>query len=1032
MSNYNENILELTTLDWLSEQWFEIMNWPDIDPDSNNPLREDYDEVVLRWVLMDSLSVINPGLSSEIILDAVKQITTISHPKLVEANHTFHKMLTDGVDVNYLRDNWESATVKVYLIDKVNVDNNRFIAVQQFSIRWKHVRRPDIIVFINGLPICVFELKNPADENATIAWAYNQIQTYKNDIESLFYYNELVIISDGTEAKAWSLTANIDRYMSWKSIDWEKKCSQVRQLKCLIKWMFNKQRVIDIISNFVLFQSDWEDTFKILAAYHQYYAVKKAVTSTVNAVESWDKKGWVVWHTQWSWKSFSMVFYTGWIIRALDNPTIVVITDRNDLDEQLFGTFAKSHELFRQSPNKAKDRNDLMKLLEVASGWVVFTTIQKFSVWDLDEYPTLSDRKNIIVVADEAHRTQYGMSAKVTKDKIKYGFAKYLRDALPNATFIWFTGTPIAFTDKNTENVFGKTVDSYDIASAVDDHATVPIYYEPRLAKINLDESKRPKLDHDFEDVTEWEEETSKEKMKSKWARLEAMVWSDERLELVAQDIVDHFEKRWEIMEWKAMIVAMSRRIAVDLYDKIVAIKPEWHNSDDTKWAIKVVMTWSASDPENFQPHVRNKAERDELAKRVKDTKDELKLVIVRDMWLTGFDVPNMHTMYIDKPMKGHNLMQAIARVNRVYKDKQGWLIVDYLGIWYELKEALSYYTDDGSSTEPTNPIEQAIWVMKDKYQVVKDMYHNYDYKKYFDGTPWERTETFSGALEHILGLEDGKKRYVKAVTELSYAFSISMPSDEAEAIRDDVWFFQGIKAGIMKFETSGGWDTKWKSKDEYENAIKQIVSWAVKSAQVMDIFSMAWIDKPDIGILSEEFLEEVKGMKHKNLAFELLKKLLNDQIKGLVKKNLIKSKSFADMLDATIKKYQNRNIESAQVIAELIELAKKIQEAKEQWKDLWLDDNEVAFYDALADNESAKQLMDDEILKEMARELLKLIRNNTTIDWTKKENVQAKLRVAIKRLLKKYKYPPDLEEKAISIVMKQAKLSCEEIVKDI
>ena len=814
MSNYNENILELTTLDWLSEQGYEIMHWPEIDPDSRNPFRDDYDEVILKWVLKNSLSIINPKLGSDILDEAVKKISLISHPKLIEANHEFHKLLTDGIDISYLKDNWEPWTCKVYIIDTKNIDNNRFIAVNQFSIRGKKARRPDVIVFLNGLPVWLFELKNPTDENATIAGAYNQIQTYKNDIENLFYYNELVVISDWTEAKMWSLTANMDRYMSWKSTDWENKCSSVRQLECLIKWVFKKESLVDIISNFVLFQSDWADTFKILSAYHQYYAVNKAVKSTIYAVESWSKKWWVVWHTQWSWKSFSMVFYAGWIIRKLDNPTVVVITDRNDLDEQLFTTFANSFELFRQMPIRANDRWHLMKLLEVASWWVIFTTIQKFSVLDTEIYPRLSDRRNIIVIADEAHRTQYGMSAKVTEDKIKYWFAKYLRDALPNATFIWFTWTPIASTDKNTEAVFWGTIDSYDISRAVEDHATVPIYYEARLAKINLDESKKPKIDSDFEEITEWEEDSSKQKMKSKWDKLEAMVWSEERLRLVAKDIVEHFEKRNSVMEWKWMIVAMSRRIAVDLYNYIIELKPNWHNEDQTKWVIKVVMTWSATDPANFQPHVRNKLERDSLAKRMKDTSDELKLVIVRDMWLTGFDVPSMHTMYIDKPMKDHSLMQAIARVNRIYKDKQGWLIVDYIWIASELKSALNYYTDNWKEAIEQNitPIEQATALMKEKYIIVKDMYHNYNYWKYFNWTPSERTEIFSWALEHILWLEDGKKRYIKAVTELMYAFSISMPSLEAENIRDDVWLFTWIKAWIMKFETSGWWDTTVKS----------------------------------------------------------------------------------------------------------------------------------------------------------------------------------------------------------------------------
>lgn len=1026
---YNENTLELTALDWLANQGYEVLHWPEIDPDSANPLRADYDEVVLKWVLREQILRINDWITDEIAWEAVKQIITISHPNLVESNHIFHRFLTDWIDVPYRRNDGSEATFKVRLVDTKNLENNRFMAVNQFSIRGKKTRRPDILVFINGLPVSVFELKNPADENTTIAGAYNQLQTYKNDISDLFFYNEILVISDGTEAKMWSLTANMDRFMSWKSVDGEDKCSRVRQLECLIKWAFDRSRLIDLIFNFTLFQTDGDNTFKILSAYHQYFAVNKAVKSTLQAVESWDKKWGVVWHTQWSGKSFSMVFYAGAIIKKLDNPTILVITDRNDLDDQLFSNFSKSSELFRQTPKQAKNRDDLMELLNVSSGWVVFTTIQKFSIWDMDEYPVLSERKNIIVVADEAHRTQYGFSAKIKDDKISYWFAKYLRDWLPNATFIGFTGTPIEFTDKNTKAVFGDYVDVYDIAQAVEDKATVPIYYEARLANINIDESKRPKLDHDFEEITEWEEETSKEKLKSKWARLEAMVWSEERLELVARDIVSHFENRNEAIEGKAMIVCMSRRISVDLYDQIIKIRPEWHNDDDKKWVIKVVMTGSASDPENFQAHIRSKQARDEMALRMKDTKDELKLVVVRDMWLTGFDVPNMHTMYIDKPMKWHNLMQAIARVNRIYKDKQAGLIVDYLGIAYELKEALSYYTASWEQRDATIPIEQAINVMLEKYRVVADMFHNFDYKSYFSWTPAERTEIFSSALELVLSMEDGKKRYKEAVTALSYAFSIAMPSKKAEDIRDDVWFFQAIKAWIMKLETSGGWDVEKKSKDEYSQAIKQIVSWAVKSAEIIDLFKFAWLETPDLSILSEEFLEDVKWMKHKNLAFELLKKLINNQIKSLTKKNLIKSRSFVDMLDATIKKYQNRNIESAEVIAELVELAKKIKKEQEVGWDLWLNENEVAFYDALSDNESAKEMLWDETLKAMARELVQLIRNNTTIDWTKKENVQARLRVAIKRLLKKYDYPPDKQEKAIEIVMKQAKLWCEEIV---
>lgn len=1028
MSTYTENTLEITTLDRLAEQDYEILHWPDIDPDSTLPYRQDYDEVILSHVLKDALIRINTSIPEDAINEAIKQLLIISHPKLVESNHIFHKYLIEGINVPYSKENGEQGTHIVKLVDKDKMANNSFLAVNQFTIRGRKTRRPDIVVFLNGLPIAVMELKNPTDQRATIRGAYNQIQTYKDNVENLFFYNEIIVLSDGTEAKTGSLTAGMDRFMSWKSADGENKCSQVRQLECLIKWMFSKERLMDLIFNFTFFQTDNGDTVKILAAYHQYFAVKKAISSSMIAVNG-DKKWWVVWHTQWSGKSFSMVLYTGLIIQNLNNPTIVMITDRNDLDDQLFGTFTKSSELLRQMPIQAKNRNHLMELLKVASGWVVFTTIQKFSSENSLEYPQLSDRDNIIVIADEAHRTQYWFKAKITKDKIKYGFAKYIRDALPNATFLWFTGTPIEFTDKNTKTVFGDYIDIYDITQAVEDKATVPIYYEARLAQIKLDEQEKPKIDGEVEEVTEWEEIETKEKLKSKWAQLEAMVGTEKRLALVANDIITHYEKRTDTIEGKAMIVCMSRRIAVELYDQIIKIRPERHNEDDTKWKIKVVMTWSASDPANWQKHVRNKKERDDISKRMKDVNDELKIVIVRDMWLTGFDVPNMHTMYIDKPMKWHNLMQAIARVNRIYKDKQAGLVVDYLGIAYDLKKALSYYTDTGEEREAAVPMEEAIAAMMEKYEIIKDMFHWYDYKKYFSGTPAEKTEIFAWAMEHILQHNETKSRFTKAVTELTHTFSIATPSPESEEIRDDVWFFQAIKAGIAKLGTSGGWDDKRKSTDHYSNAIKQIVSKAVQSEDVMDLFSLAGIDKPDISILSDEFLDEVKWMKHKNLALELLKKIVNDEIRTYTRTNLIKSRSFAEMLEKTIARYQNRSIESAQVIAELIELAKKIKQEKDSGTELWLNEAEVAFYDALADNESAKEVLWDETLKEMARELFDVINKNWSIDWTKKENVQAKLRVAIKRLLKKYKYPPDKQEKAIKTVMKQAKLSCEEKV---
>lgn len=1036
MSNYNESHLEVTTLEWLHNLGYQIIYGNDIAPDSSTPARASYGDVLLVHRLRDALVKINPKAPTEAIDETVKKISTLTGTKLVTTNKEFQKMLTDGVDIQIRKADGSVGTEKIRLIDKNNVHND-FVAVNQFTIvQGNYNRRPDIIIFVNGLPLVVLELKNMIDDKTDIKKAYNQIQNYKNQIEPLFYYNSFCVISDGLDAKMGTITSNWDRFMSWKSVDGKELWSKVRNLETMIHGVFEKSRFIDLILNYITFVTDGEETYKIMSAYHQFFAVQKAVESTTHAVTDKTKKVGVVWHTQWSWKSLTMVFYAWKVIQNLNNPTLLVITDRNDLDDQLFSTFSKSKDLLRQNPQQAKDRDDLRRLLSVASWGVVFTTIQKFTTEDGEnEYPLLSDRSNIIVIADEAHRTQYGFKAKIDKNdgELSYGFAKYLRDWLPNASFIGFTGTPIEFTDKNTKAIFGDYIDVYDISQAVEDGATVPIYYEARLAKINLKEEERPLLDWKLEEVTEWEEMNQKEKLKSRWARLEAMVGTDKRLSLVAKDIINHFENRQSVMDGKAMIVCMSRRICVDLYNKIIELRPQWHNDDEKKGMIKVVMTWSSADPEKFQPHVRNKQQRDALALRMKDTKDELKLVIVRDMWLTGFDVPCMHTMYLDKPMQGHGLMQAIARVNRVYKDKQAWLIVDYLGIATQLKEALSYYTQDGNKKDATIPQEQAIAVMHEKYEVVKNMYHGFAYEHYLKASPTEKTEILSSAMEFILNMErdsdESKKRYIKAVTELTYAFSIAMPSDEALRIREDIAFFQAIKAGLTKFEVNE--DGK-KSESDYEDAIKQIVSWAVTSNEVIDVFKVAGIDKPDISILSNEFLEEVKGMKHQNLAFELLRKLLNDNIRSLTRKNLVKSRSFADMLEATIKKYQNRTIESAEIIAELIELAKKIQAETQKGNDLWLTDEELAFYDALANNESAVKELWDETLRDMARELFKLVKENTSIDWTMKADVQAKLRVYIKRLLKKYKYPPDFEEQATETILKQAELSSEGVVNEI
>jgi type I restriction enzyme R subunit len=879
------------------------------------------------------------------------------------------------------------------------------------------------MIFVNGLPIAIFELKNPADANATLKSAFNQIQTYKAEIPSLFAYNEICVLADHVKsAVVGTISADMDRFVGWKSVD-GKKIVKTNDLEILIKGVFAKERLLDIVKNFIVFESEKDSknnvskTIKKLSAYHQYFAVNKAVEKTAEATSAnGDRRAGVVWHTQGSGKSLSMVFYAGKIIQALDNPTLVLLTDRNDLDGQLFGVFSHCSDLIRQTPKQAQDRSDLKKLLSVASGGVVFTTIQKFMPEIKgDKHPLLSDRKNIIVIADEAHRSQY--------DFID-GFARHMHDALPNASFIGFTGTPIELSDKNTRAVFGEYIDVYDITRAVEDKATVPIYYEARLAKIDLLKEITPKIDAEFEELTEGEEVEKKEKLKSKWARLEAMIGSEKRVALIAKDVVEHFEARLSVMDGKGMFVSMSRRIAVELYDEIIKLRPQWHSDDIKKGFIKVVMTGSASDPANYQKHIHTKEERDLLADRMKDPKDELKLVIVRDMWLTGFDAPSMHTMYIDKPMQGHGLMQAIARVNRVYKDKPGGLIVDYLGIAPSLKEALSYYTQEGKEA-PTVKQEDAISIMFEKYETVKAMYHGFDYSGYFSDKARDKAEISGKAMDHILGIENGKKRYLQSVAELSQAFALSVPSSEALHIRDEVAFFQTVRAFIAKFEQTGGLGGP--TMEDYDQAIRQIVSDAVTSDKVINIFDAAGLKNPNVAVLSDEFLQEVQGLERKNVALEVLKRLLNDEIRIMEKKFLVKSRSFAKMLEETIKKYQNQTIEAAQVIAELVELAKKIREEKERGGALNLTEDEVAFYDALCANDSAVMELGDNTLKKIAQELVVMLRKNTSIDWTLKQSVQAKLRVLVKKLLNKYKYPPDKQELATKTVLEQAEVLCKD-----
>jgi len=1072
MTRITENIIESFAIELLDKLGYEYIYAPDIAPDSENPERESFEQVLLVGRLQNAVRKINPTIPADAQAEAIKEIQRIASPELLTNNETFHRLLTEGIPVSK-RVNGDDRGDRVWLIDFKNPHNNEFVVANQFTIIENgNNKRPDVILFVNGIPLVVIELKNAADENTTINSAFKQVETYKTIIPSLFTYNGFVVVSDGLEAKAGSISAGFSRFMAWKSADGKAEASHLTsQLETLIQGMLNKETLIDIIRHFIVFEkSKKEDavtgittisTVKKLAAYHQYYAVNRAVESTLRATgltvehetplsmvmespESYgvpgvknqpigDRKGGVVWHTQGSGKSLSMVFYTGKIVLALDNPTILVITDRNDLDDQLFDTFAASKQLLRQEPVQAEDRNQLKELLKVASGGVVFATVQKFQPEEGNVYELLSDRKNIVVIADEAHRTQYGFKAKtidakdgqgnVVGKKIVYGFAKYMRDALPNATYLGFTGTPIESTDVNTPAVFGNYVDIYDIAQAVEDGATVRIFYESRLAKVNLSEEGKQLVD-ELDDELELEDLTNTQKAKAKWTQLEALVGSENRIKNIAKDIVAHFIQRQEVFEGKGMIVSMSRRIAADLYQAIIDLKPEWHSDDLNKGVIKVVMTSASSDGPNISKHYTTKDQRRTLAERMKNPDDELQLVIVRDMWLTGFDAPSMHTLYIDKPMKGHNLMQAIARVNRVYKDKPGGLIVDYLGIAADLKKALAFYSDAGGKGDPTILQEQAVELMLEKLEVVSQMYHGFEYDTYFEADTSKKLSMILAAEEHILGLEDGKKRYIDEVTALSKAFAIAIPHDQAIDAKDEVSFYQAVKARLAKFDGTGS----GKTDEEIETTIRQVIDKALVSEQVIDVFDAAGIKKPDISILSEEFLMELKGMEHKNVALEVLKKLLNDEIKSRAKKNLVKSRTFLEMLENSIKKYHNKILTAAEVIEELINLSKDIVEMDNEAKSMGLSDFEYAFYTAVANNDSARELMQQERLRELAVVLTETIRQNASIDWTIKESVKAKLKVAVKRILRKYGYPPDMQMLATETVLKQAEMIANEI----
>ncbi|HPI53475.1 MAG TPA: type I restriction endonuclease subunit R [Chitinophagaceae bacterium] len=1041
-NSITENEIEEIALSYLQNLGYSYILGTTLSPDGEHPERQ-YTDVVLATRLRDAIDKLNPTITQDAKEDALKKVLRTESPNALINNETFHKYLTGGVDVE-VRTADGIRGEKVYIVDFENVENNEFLAINQFTIiEGSQNKRPDIILFVNGLPLVVIELKNAVDENATIKSAYNQLQTYKQAIPSLFTYNELLIVSDGWDALCGTVTSDFGRFMSWKTKDGETTADYLQpQMEVMFYGMLNKKTLLDLISRFIVYEKSDTKTLKKVAAYHQYYAVNKAVESTVIASSTnGDRRGGVIWHTQGSGKSLSMVFYSGKLIiePRMENPTLVILTDRNDLDEQLHETFTNCQQLLRQEPQKAEDRKDLRKLLKVASGGIVFTTIQKFMPMQTDiaqtenpnivnepsvEYigadiPALSERKNIVVVADEAHRSQY--------DFID-GFAKHLRDALPNATFIGFTGTPIESTDRNTQAVFGNYVDIYDIQQAVNDKATVPIFYESRLAKVHFEEDEKVHLDEQFEELTEGEELSNRQQMRAKWTRLEAIVGNPNRIAKIAEDLVYHFEQRNAVLDGKAMIVCMSRRICVDLYDAIIQIRPLWHSDDDDKGTIKVIMTGSSSDALNMQSHIRNKPKRKAIGDRLKNPNDSLKLVIVRDMWLTGFDAPCLHTLYVDKPMRGHSLMQAIARVNRVFTEgKEGGLVVDYLGIAQELKSALAEYTASGGEGKPTLDQELAVAKMLELHEAIDYQLRHFDWKKFFTLLPEEKLKFIPVIVDYIFSQENGEQSFTDNTKNLLKAFAISVPHVKAMAIRDDVALFQAIKSRLVKISdrNEGG-----AGGEEMETAIKQIISEAITADNVIDIFDAAGLKKPNIEILDERFLQELMDLPQKNLAVELLKKLLKDEIKKRTKINLVESKKFSEMLEDAIKRYHNGMIDTVEFLEKvLIPFAEQLKEADKRGENLGLDYREYAFYTALEVNNTAVAVLGDEILKHIAQELLKTVRNSTTIDWTIKESVQSALRRNIRRILRLHGYPPDLQERAVETVITQAKMLAEDFI---
>ncbi len=1061
-----EQDIEDAALGYFRELGYDYVHGGEIAPDGERPERQSFAEVLLLGRLEAAVESLNPGCPQDALAEAIRRVQRLDAPGIVANNEAFHELLVGGVTVEICGRNGEPIYPRIKLVDFDHPEANEFLIVNQYTVKEsKQARRPDMVVFVNGIPLGVFELKNAGNENAGLTEAFHQLQTYKlkDNIPTLFHYNAVLVTSDGICARVGTITAGKERFARWRTVEGDEEAPKTDlELEVLIRGIFAKHRFLELIRSFVVFEHG-DDVAKKIAGYHQFHAVEKAIEATLRASSpAGDRKVGVVWHTQGSGKSLTMTFYAGKVIQALDNPTIVVITDRNDLDGQLFGTFSACKNLLRQTPVQAEGRDDLREKLKVASGGVIFTTIQKFLPdGSGDRYPLLSERRNVIVMVDEAHRSQYGLKGKliVNDDDGKYatppserllkvadsqartngkngkppstppgvhmvyGFARHMRDALPNASFIAFTGTPISLTDRNTRGVFGDYISVYDIQRAVEDGATVPIYYESRVAKLDLPDELKPVVDDEFEEVTEDEEEGQKQKLKSRWAQLEALVGADQRMANVAADIVSHFERRNGQMPGKAMIVCMSRRICVKLYEEIRKIRPAWHDDDDEKGEMKIVMTGSASDVPEFQSHIRNKHRRDDLATRFKRPSDGFKLVLVRDMWLTGFDAPCLHTLYLDKPMHGHGLMQAIARVNRVFRDKPGGLVVDYIGLADSLKYALRDYTQSGGKGRTAeDPAVEALPVLLEQIEICRGIFHGFDFRRFFDAPPLEKLKLLPAAQEHILDKKDGKDRFVNAVIKLTKANALCGTLDEAIELEAEIAFYQAVKAALVK-----GVQRTGKSEEELELAVRQIVNSSLISEEVIDVFAAAGLSRPDISILSDDFLAEVRSLPYKNVAAELLKKLLEGEIKAHSRTNVVKSRAFSEMLDEALNRYRNRAVTTLEVIEELIKLAKRVREDRERGTELGLTPAEVAFYDALADNQSAKDLLGEPILTQMAQELARIIRANATIDWNLRETVRARLRSLVRRLLRKYKYPPDAQEKATETVLKQAELLAEE-----